>query len=74
VADDEVIRAPDGSEWRKGELVGVDDSYYGYKEARIVGIAHEGSWDPNARDVDSVWLKMDDGFLVRPRILVKLCR
>ena len=73
MADDKII-APDGTEWLKGELVGVNDNYYGYKEARIVGVEFEGSWDPNAKDVDSVWFKMDDGFLVRPRILTKLGR
>ena len=73
--DDEIIRSPDGAiEWRIGELVGVDDNYYGYKEARIVGVAYDGSWDPDARDVDSIWLKLDDGFFVRPRILVKLAK
>lgn len=73
MSETDTIRSPDGSqEWRIGELVGVDDNYYGYKEARIVGVAHEGSWDQDARDVDSVWLKMDDGSLVRPRILRKL--
>jgi hypothetical protein len=69
---EEIIKAPDGTEWRVGELVAVNDSYYGYKECRIVGVHYEGSWDPDARDVDSVYIMMDDGYVVRPRIMSKL--
>jgi hypothetical protein len=69
----DTIKSPDGTiEFKVGELVGVEDIFYGYKEARIVGVAHEGSWDPNAKDVDSIYIQMDDGFMVRPRIITKL--
>ena len=73
MTDAQVIRSPlDGTEWRIGELVGVRDTCGPYTQARIVGIAFDGSWDPNARDVDSVWLALDDRSQARPRILEKL--
>ena len=74
MSESDIIRSPDGVEWHIGEWVGVHPSPHEpvRRTVRIVRLAHEGSWDPQAQDADSAWIEVHDGTFVRPHLLFKL--
>lgn len=68
-----IIKSPDGVEWQVGEAVGIHADRYGVRRTgRIVRLAREGSWDKEARDVDSAYIEIEGGTFVRPHLLFKL--
>lgn len=65
-----------GTVWSVGdELTFYIDDYKNLARTKIATIypGHGGSdgWDPNCRDVDSVWFLMENGWMVRPWLTTK---